>query len=326
MTFFDREWRYFVIKLTDADASLTNQDFEQLTAISRKVEHYREEVGKSPLACVVVESDWPEYEAVWSAIEYRVTGSVPEGVDSFTLGLHNVINRLCQSVQALGQDSKRYQWLIEQGHLYSGAAIGTASMTPSKGPYIVLDLPSVNRFSSLVLSDKAATDAVIDKAISSAGWVGKMSQCETAPTAKFGVSFDPSISSPTPTRELLSNAAAAADVELFWHASIDACWLMSSIVNTVPTEWNPIVRNHDAFDLAVQLSIIHEERCEAATGRYGCSAAQYGYDFGTFVPYKNVGEDGAVALADKTAATRLAITQVAAAIGRKKLTEDTNNV
>ena len=33
------------------------------------------EIGRPPLGCVVVESDWPEYEPTWRAIEARATGA-----------------------------------------------------------------------------------------------------------------------------------------------------------------------------------------------------------------------------------------------------------
>ncbi len=46
-----------------------------LGLLARKVADYREQdMEKQPLACVVVESDWPEYEPTWEAIKKRVVG------------------------------------------------------------------------------------------------------------------------------------------------------------------------------------------------------------------------------------------------------------
>lgn len=67
-----REHRYMVLKLTDVRASLTQDERQQLDALADKVAGYRARVGRAPLECVVVESDWPEYEPVWKAIRNRV--------------------------------------------------------------------------------------------------------------------------------------------------------------------------------------------------------------------------------------------------------------
>lgn len=59
MTEFKREERYLVIKLKQIDS-------EKESALRAM---------QLPLTdCVVVESDWPEYEAVWELLESRVTG------------------------------------------------------------------------------------------------------------------------------------------------------------------------------------------------------------------------------------------------------------
>ena len=78
---FTREERYIVFKLSDLGNSLKGDEIRKLA------EEYAEQrrlKGKEPLKCVVVESDWPEYEPTWKAIEARVTGaqptpSIPEG-------------------------------------------------------------------------------------------------------------------------------------------------------------------------------------------------------------------------------------------------------
>ena len=65
---FQRECRYGVIKFSDANAALTEGEREQLAVLMTKVAGHRIEQGKAPLECVVVESDWPFYEATWAAV------------------------------------------------------------------------------------------------------------------------------------------------------------------------------------------------------------------------------------------------------------------
>lgn len=68
---FIRESHYTVIKNTDIKVlSLFERDV--LNNILDKISRHRRDIGKSPLSCVVVESDWPEYEKVWEMIEERV--------------------------------------------------------------------------------------------------------------------------------------------------------------------------------------------------------------------------------------------------------------
>lgn len=66
---FQRECRYWVVKLSDAKVALSGCECEQLAALMAKVEGYRIEQGKAPLECVVVEADWPIYQDTWAAIE-----------------------------------------------------------------------------------------------------------------------------------------------------------------------------------------------------------------------------------------------------------------
>lgn len=67
-----REHRYFVLKLKDINAALTTTEIGLLNQLALKVDKYRTTHLKKPLECVVVESDWPEYEPTWKAIESRV--------------------------------------------------------------------------------------------------------------------------------------------------------------------------------------------------------------------------------------------------------------
>lgn len=60
---FKRETRYAVIKLKDI-----NQNTQ------RQLHNFMEDLEIPSRDCVVVESDWPEYEPVWKMIEARMTG------------------------------------------------------------------------------------------------------------------------------------------------------------------------------------------------------------------------------------------------------------
>ena len=70
----EREQRYTVIKNTDA-AVLTDKENRALYSICTKIILHRRSRGARPLQCVVVESDWPEYEPTWAAIAARVDAS-----------------------------------------------------------------------------------------------------------------------------------------------------------------------------------------------------------------------------------------------------------
>lgn len=74
---FQKEHSYSVIKFSDADAALTEDESEQLADLMAKVEWYSIEQGKTPLECVVVESDWPIYDATWDAVEHMAGISKP---------------------------------------------------------------------------------------------------------------------------------------------------------------------------------------------------------------------------------------------------------
>lgn len=71
---FERESRYVVLKRTDLHAHAPVAGLTALDTITAAVEAGRAGEGKPPLHCVVVESDWPEYELVWGLIQARVTG------------------------------------------------------------------------------------------------------------------------------------------------------------------------------------------------------------------------------------------------------------
>lgn len=71
---FEREDRYLVLKRKDIERSLTPTERNILCELTGKIYLDRLEEGRGGLRCVVVESDWPEYESTWSAIQARVEG------------------------------------------------------------------------------------------------------------------------------------------------------------------------------------------------------------------------------------------------------------
>lgn len=74
---FEREQRYVVLKVKDVMQRLSEKDILTLARILDEIDAYRKSIGKKSLECVVIESDWPEYEPTWKAIEARVTGAQP---------------------------------------------------------------------------------------------------------------------------------------------------------------------------------------------------------------------------------------------------------
>lgn len=76
-----RENRYLVIKRSDIPKYLNFSDQAVLGALASDISDKRNEDGRPPLECVVVESDWPEYEPTWAAIGVRVDAGAPAGVD-----------------------------------------------------------------------------------------------------------------------------------------------------------------------------------------------------------------------------------------------------
>jgi len=75
---FKRENRYVVLKIKDIEEALSGDAQQTLSNLCSKVACYRQIKGKPTLQCVVVESDWPEYEAVWGLLENRFLKSAEE--------------------------------------------------------------------------------------------------------------------------------------------------------------------------------------------------------------------------------------------------------
>lgn len=74
-----REDRYIVIKRSDLEAAqaaghVGHIEVAALNFVEASADRMRLERNKMPLKCVVVESDWPEYEHVWQMIAARVDG------------------------------------------------------------------------------------------------------------------------------------------------------------------------------------------------------------------------------------------------------------
>lgn len=72
-----REDRYIVIKRSDLEAAqaaghVGHIEVAALNYVGSSADRMRLERNKMPLKCVVVESDWPEYELVWELIRLRV--------------------------------------------------------------------------------------------------------------------------------------------------------------------------------------------------------------------------------------------------------------
>ena len=82
---FKREIRYVVLKISHMDET-------QKDILPRLLEIN----GFNPVAGLVVETDWPEYEVVWNMIEARMKG---EGCDKHDLLFEN--SRLKKRIKTL---------------------------------------------------------------------------------------------------------------------------------------------------------------------------------------------------------------------------------
>ena len=103
-TEFTREDRYIVFKLSDVERFLTDSDRAHLAMMKNEIDAGRDCANKPPFKGLIVESDWPEYEPTWRAIEARVTGAeqpAPHAFDeSATIaGLKSaVIDKVCAAL------------------------------------------------------------------------------------------------------------------------------------------------------------------------------------------------------------------------------------
>ncbi len=72
MTFTREFTRYIVVKSTDANRYLTAAQRKALAKINIAIDDGRHKDKRGTLKTVVIESNWPEYEPAWRAIEARV--------------------------------------------------------------------------------------------------------------------------------------------------------------------------------------------------------------------------------------------------------------
>lgn len=72
---FVREERYIVFKVSDVERYLTDADRAYLAMMKSEIDAGRDCANKPPFKGLIVESDWPEYEPTWRAIEARATGA-----------------------------------------------------------------------------------------------------------------------------------------------------------------------------------------------------------------------------------------------------------
>lgn len=68
----ERQRRYTVLKNLDIEQYLNEEDLQTLCRIESQINFRRQQEDRGLLTAVVVESDWPEYEPTWQAIERRV--------------------------------------------------------------------------------------------------------------------------------------------------------------------------------------------------------------------------------------------------------------
>lgn len=66
---FKKEDRYLVIKRSDIELFMTGAGKNELYRFAAIIESGRVREKKTPLECVVVESDWPIYNDVWKMVE-----------------------------------------------------------------------------------------------------------------------------------------------------------------------------------------------------------------------------------------------------------------
>jgi hypothetical protein len=99
-----REKRYIVLKCSDVEAAashgfLNHYQMDALVGITSRVTEYRQRAKKPTLECVVVEADWPEYEATWRAIERRVDAVRLEDSEWSEVDLWAEIHRLRAAIK-----------------------------------------------------------------------------------------------------------------------------------------------------------------------------------------------------------------------------------
>lgn len=109
----ERENRYLVLKRKDIKRGLFPHYVETLFNIADMVAASRANRGAPPLKCVVVESDWPEYEPVWKMISDRVDGAAPVSAELVNARLLDALNDL---VSASVNEASCQRGVVEKCH------------------------------------------------------------------------------------------------------------------------------------------------------------------------------------------------------------------
>ena len=74
--------RYLVLKRSDIEKYINLSTQVALANVDQAITHHRHDEGRPPLECIVIESDWPEYESTLSALEARVDGDIAAEIDN----------------------------------------------------------------------------------------------------------------------------------------------------------------------------------------------------------------------------------------------------
>lgn len=118
---FQREDRYIVIKRSDLKKVPVNYRSHLVEPMLSLLAHLpRRE-------CLVIESDWPEFEPAWAAIEARVTGKTAEQHQAEAINLAAVATLVDD-----GDGGLEASWLLEGGtaELFAGMTLLVADNAP----------------------------------------------------------------------------------------------------------------------------------------------------------------------------------------------------
>ncbi|MCO7566396.1 hypothetical protein NJI34_28430 [Pseudomonas sp. S 311-6] len=123
---FQREDRYIVIKRSDLD-KLSPIDRDLALSSLEHVDSIMATWDCPARKCLVIESDWPEYEPTWAAIEARVTGKPAEQHQGKPIMLTAVAELVDD-----GDGGLEARWLLEGGtaELFAGMTLLVADNAP----------------------------------------------------------------------------------------------------------------------------------------------------------------------------------------------------
>ena len=144
---FKREQRYFVVKVKDAKEYLDAHQLEKLAEIADAISEGREKDGIPAVECVVVESDWPEYEQTRRAIEARMMGAqlAPSIVGPVTAtGYSNRFPLYAQPAPSVPDGvAEALQRLIENGAVLGPSSSEDALLVARYRQHLLACAPSV---------------------------------------------------------------------------------------------------------------------------------------------------------------------------------------